>query len=516
MMKAAVIPFRRPKTRSTDWTQAELAEFYRVEAALIATGMRVDTDRGLTDEGDPWFVFCHIDDEQDVIIHLARIGGSYLISAPGMGGAFSGSDFRELVRHLLAQHEAVAERRARKDNVVLHPSAMLWVLVAMAFLQSAEARAFGGEVPRGEALPPPPGPRSGETHDPVAALSAYALQPIMGAWGTTIGVLAAVELRPGGLQPSPDFGADAQANHVRAAPGADTLLAGAALTERPEHDAAAAPEAHLPAGSSAPAVAIAPATPAGEHPAAPLPAEAMPDLGAHGSPEPPVAPAVGADAVAVPDAGKEAIHLFAELNGAAALAAAVPAPLPDVLTGPLTHAVHLSGDPGEVMAKAAELQSAAAARPADATTGAALPAADGHAADAAATTAATAVIAAPAATLAATAGATTAAATTPEATAAGTTTPLATPAAPAQPAAAPLSEPQKLAAVLNMLQAFEQDTPGARALETSTSVVVYNSVAVAGDLRDVIALTFDFADGTHVSLVGLSTELTHLMNTFHP
>ena len=53
-----------------DWNQRELAEFYRVEDALTKSGVGISTDRGLTDEGDPWFVFLRQDDEE-VIVHFA-------------------------------------------------------------------------------------------------------------------------------------------------------------------------------------------------------------------------------------------------------------------------------------------------------------------------------------------------------------------------------------------------------------------------------------------------------------
>ena len=46
------------RPRSRDRTSQELAEFYRVESALIQGGMKISTDRGVSDEGDPWFVFC--------------------------------------------------------------------------------------------------------------------------------------------------------------------------------------------------------------------------------------------------------------------------------------------------------------------------------------------------------------------------------------------------------------------------------------------------------------------------
>jgi len=45
-------------TRPPDWSAQDVAEFYRVEAILVQSGLRVTSARGLTDEGDPWFVFC--------------------------------------------------------------------------------------------------------------------------------------------------------------------------------------------------------------------------------------------------------------------------------------------------------------------------------------------------------------------------------------------------------------------------------------------------------------------------
>ena len=46
-----VLSFFRAYERG-DWSQRELAEFYRVEDALTKSGVGISTDRGLTDEGD--------------------------------------------------------------------------------------------------------------------------------------------------------------------------------------------------------------------------------------------------------------------------------------------------------------------------------------------------------------------------------------------------------------------------------------------------------------------------------
>jgi hypothetical protein len=135
-MSASIVSFIR-RAVSRDWSTQELAEFYRVEAALLQAGMRVVSDRGVTDEGDPWFVFCRADDEE-VLIHFARIDGRYLISAPGFGGDATGYNFHTLVRDLVDRQPLLQAPRAR-GNVVLHPSALLVMLVATLLLKSGHA-----------------------------------------------------------------------------------------------------------------------------------------------------------------------------------------------------------------------------------------------------------------------------------------------------------------------------------------------------------------------------------------
>ena len=132
--------FRRvAKVEPADWSAREVAEFYRVEAALIQAGLRVSSERGVTDEGDPWFVFCR-DDDDEVIIHFARIDGRYIISAPSYCGDASGSDFSALVREMIGRHP-VLRPQPRNDNLFFHPSALLVMLVASALLKSGHADA---------------------------------------------------------------------------------------------------------------------------------------------------------------------------------------------------------------------------------------------------------------------------------------------------------------------------------------------------------------------------------------
>lgn len=139
----SLFSFSRPKI--CDWSQQELSEFYRVEHALVQSGMRVETDRGLSDEGDPWFVFCRQEDGE-VIVHFARLDGRYIVSSPSYSGISTGNDFSQLVRDLMSRHPLVhSGRRTSTSNVFLHPTALLIALVATAFFKSGEASAHDSD-----------------------------------------------------------------------------------------------------------------------------------------------------------------------------------------------------------------------------------------------------------------------------------------------------------------------------------------------------------------------------------
>jgi hypothetical protein len=95
-----VLSFLGARRSSNDWTQQELAEFYRLESALLQNGLLVVTDRGLSDEGDPWFVFC-LSENEEVIAHFARIDGHYFVVSRTFSGVTRGRDFKLLVRELM-------------------------------------------------------------------------------------------------------------------------------------------------------------------------------------------------------------------------------------------------------------------------------------------------------------------------------------------------------------------------------------------------------------------------------
>lgn len=142
-MAAQVLSFfqRAPQRKPgpADWTQQELAEFYRVESALIRAGIRVGTDRGLSDEDEPWFIFYRADDGE-VVIHFARIDGQYIIAGPAYEEIARGFDFSALVRNMVARHPLI-KRPEQNNNLAIHPAALLVAIVGTAFFKTGEARA---------------------------------------------------------------------------------------------------------------------------------------------------------------------------------------------------------------------------------------------------------------------------------------------------------------------------------------------------------------------------------------
>lgn len=141
LQSSQVLSFFRPRENGGDWSQRELAEFYRVEEALISSGVGIATDRGLTDEGEPWFVFYRQDNEE-VIVHFARIDGEYIVVSNLTEGVARGRNFQLLVRELLESHPYVLPKSgSRRQTVYLHPATLLAALVVTGYVKSAEVNA---------------------------------------------------------------------------------------------------------------------------------------------------------------------------------------------------------------------------------------------------------------------------------------------------------------------------------------------------------------------------------------
>jgi hypothetical protein len=86
--------------RPLGWSRHELTHFHGAARRLLAEGFSVVTDHGLSDEGDPWFVLCHAESDE-IIVHFARIGGTYVACVPFRSGALTGGLLPDLVDRFL-------------------------------------------------------------------------------------------------------------------------------------------------------------------------------------------------------------------------------------------------------------------------------------------------------------------------------------------------------------------------------------------------------------------------------
>jgi hypothetical protein len=83
-----------------DWSKDELAYLHHAARLLSANGLCVESECGLTDECDPWFVYCDAE-SGDVLVHFARVDGSYVACSPFDDGALTGPVLSDVIDEFL-------------------------------------------------------------------------------------------------------------------------------------------------------------------------------------------------------------------------------------------------------------------------------------------------------------------------------------------------------------------------------------------------------------------------------
>ena len=106
-----VVPFIARMRDSGDWSAAERARLEALADQLAAAGVNVEVVFGATDDGDPW---CVVTDESgDVLIHVARIGGRFVVHSAVDDTVGESADLHTALRdRLLATEDAVAPQSA--------------------------------------------------------------------------------------------------------------------------------------------------------------------------------------------------------------------------------------------------------------------------------------------------------------------------------------------------------------------------------------------------------------------
>ena len=146
---------KQAPAQGQDWSQQEIADFYRAHRLLAENGAAIGIDRGLTDIGEPWVVFYDLM-TQDVFLHVGRIDGQCILVCEALGIKLKAGAIADLVLQFEASvRDHISVRAERQGNVVLHPAARIIMSISAVFLLSkldGSGAAHAGEAPATETV----------------------------------------------------------------------------------------------------------------------------------------------------------------------------------------------------------------------------------------------------------------------------------------------------------------------------------------------------------------------------
>jgi hypothetical protein len=149
-----VVPFVTRLSARGDFSGEERARLAELAERYAAAGVRVEVIFGATEEGDPW---CVVKDEaEEVLIHVARIGDTFVVHYALDDALRQGQDLRSVLRERLAWED-------RPEVVVpfsRQAQSLLALIVAASFMHET--------TPRGDD-PAPIGPEPTDHHLAAAA-----------------------------------------------------------------------------------------------------------------------------------------------------------------------------------------------------------------------------------------------------------------------------------------------------------------------------------------------------------
>jgi hypothetical protein len=128
-----------------DWSQDEIADFYRAHRLLVENGAGIGIDRGVSDIGEPWMVFFD-GTSQDVFLHVARIDNRCHLICDSLDLRLSASNINQLITEFEnSVRELLSIRAERSKNVIIHPAARIIMSISAIFLlfklETGEAQA---------------------------------------------------------------------------------------------------------------------------------------------------------------------------------------------------------------------------------------------------------------------------------------------------------------------------------------------------------------------------------------
>ncbi|MFV3073323.1 calcium-binding protein [Niveispirillum fermenti] len=145
-----MLRFIRAVTQTGHWTNQEKAELFRLTEGLAAHDSGVETASGISDSGDPWFII-YCAETGDVLVHVARIAGRFVVHDLSGDLLIEGDDLRGLISRA-AGRQAVEDAHGGYGNVVVLAAL---ALVVDFFLNTERAVAAAPDHEQPAALPLP-------------------------------------------------------------------------------------------------------------------------------------------------------------------------------------------------------------------------------------------------------------------------------------------------------------------------------------------------------------------------
>jgi len=111
-MSEAVVYLSKARHNRTDWSKEEFGYLQQTAHLVRRLGIDVETDHGVTDEGEPWFVICDASSDE-VLGHFCRTQDSYIACAPFLESSLVGHTFADLIERFLDRYAALAALSSR-------------------------------------------------------------------------------------------------------------------------------------------------------------------------------------------------------------------------------------------------------------------------------------------------------------------------------------------------------------------------------------------------------------------
>jgi len=118
VMSGDVVYLIAVRRSQTAWSKREYGYLERAANYVQKVGVPVETDHGVTDEGEPWFVLCDADSDE-VLVHFCRIEGEYVACAPVLESSLVGHILADVVGRFLDRYAAVAVASSRPDDGIV-------------------------------------------------------------------------------------------------------------------------------------------------------------------------------------------------------------------------------------------------------------------------------------------------------------------------------------------------------------------------------------------------------------